>query len=115
MNFPDYRKMKGDKSSTVTHQKVVAYLNDYAEHFQLCQFIRVRTFNRFLKRSLCNENNFLFEFEYFQLQFNTTVEHVQPEIIENDKKSPIWKVQVQNLKTSETFHKEFDAVIICTG
>ena len=41
MNFPDYRKMKGDKSSTVTHQQVLAYLKDYANHFRLCQFIQV--------------------------------------------------------------------------
>ncbi|XP_033215018.1 flavin-containing monooxygenase FMO GS-OX5-like isoform X2 [Belonocnema kinseyi] len=87
MNFPDYRKMKGDKSSTVTHQQVLAYLKDYAKHFQLCQFI----------------------------QFNTLVEHVQPELIETDKKFTIWKVQVKNLETNQVFQKQFDVIIICAG
>lgn len=42
MNFPDYRKMKGNKSSTVTHEQILSYLKNYSEHFQLCQYIQVR-------------------------------------------------------------------------
>ncbi|XP_051175246.1 uncharacterized protein LOC127290596 isoform X2 [Leptopilina boulardi] len=87
MNFPDYRKMKGDKSSTVTHEQILSYLKNYSEHFQLCQYI----------------------------QFNTLVENVKPEIKENDSKIIVWKVQIKNLKTKQISHEVFDGIIVCTG
>ncbi|XP_043468284.1 flavin-containing monooxygenase FMO GS-OX-like 2 [Leptopilina heterotoma] len=86
MNFPDYRKMKGDKFSTATHQQILSYLQNYAQHFQLYQYI----------------------------QFNTLVEHVKPEFKDDDSKT-VWKVQIKNLKTNQIFHEEFDGIIVCTG
>lgn len=41
MNFPDYRKMKGNKSSTATHQQILSYLQNYAQYFQLYPYIQV--------------------------------------------------------------------------
>lgn len=43
------------------------------------------------------------------------VEHVKPEIIETDKKSTIWKLQVKDLERNQISQKQFDAIIVCTG
>ena len=42
MNYPDFRKMKGEKSSFLGHESILSYLNDYADHFQVRKFIQVR-------------------------------------------------------------------------
>lgn len=47
-------------------------------------------------------------------QFNTLVEHVKPEIKDDDSKT-VWKVQIKNLKTKQIYHEQFDGMIVCTG
>lgn len=41
MNFPDYITMEGQEPSCVSHQEVLNYLKDYAQHFEVHQHIEV--------------------------------------------------------------------------
>ncbi|XP_011305418.1 flavin-containing monooxygenase FMO GS-OX-like 4 [Fopius arisanus] len=42
MNFPDYQKMDQTRPCCGTHQQVLNYLNDYADHFAIRKFIQVK-------------------------------------------------------------------------
>lgn len=44
MNFPDYIAMGGQEPSCVTHQEVLNYLKDYAQHFDIRRRIHVTKF-----------------------------------------------------------------------
>jgi len=41
MNFPDYITMEGREPSCVSHQEVLNYLKDYAQHFDVHRHIQV--------------------------------------------------------------------------
>ncbi|XP_072759323.1 uncharacterized protein [Anoplolepis gracilipes] len=86
MNFPDYITMEAQEPCCVSHQEILKYLRDYAQHFDICRHI----------------------------QFNTRVEHVRYELAE-DCNTEKWSVQVKKLKTNETELRYFDAVMICNG
>ncbi|KAL6446644.1 hypothetical protein ACFW04_001255 [Cataglyphis niger] len=86
MNFPDYITMDAEEPCCVSHQEVLKYLRDYAQHFDICRHI----------------------------QFNTRVEHVRLELSEHSNKEK-WSVQVKKLKTNETELQYFDAIMICNG
>ncbi|XP_011875757.1 PREDICTED: flavin-containing monooxygenase FMO GS-OX-like 2 [Vollenhovia emeryi] len=86
MNFPDYITMEGRQPSCVSHQEVLNYLKDYAQHFDAQQHIR----------------------------FNTKVEDVR--FISSDSRNrDKWSVQVKKLKTNETELRYFDAIMVCNG
>ncbi|XP_025991005.2 flavin-containing monooxygenase FMO GS-OX-like 2 isoform X2 [Solenopsis invicta] len=86
MNFSDYIVMEGREPSCVSHQEVLKYLKDYAQHFDVHRHIH----------------------------FNTKVEHVQfisSDSYDRDK----WSVQVRKLKTNEIELCYFDAIMVCNG
>ncbi|XP_011708343.1 PREDICTED: flavin-containing monooxygenase FMO GS-OX-like 4 isoform X1 [Wasmannia auropunctata] len=85
MNFPDYITMEGREPSCVSHQEVLNYLKDYADHFNLHRYI----------------------------QFNTKVEHVR--FVSSDCTRDKWSVQVRKLKTNKMELRYFDAIMICNG
>ncbi|XP_043287765.1 flavin-containing monooxygenase FMO GS-OX-like 4 [Venturia canescens] len=88
MSFPDYLTLgQSTDAACGTHQDVLHYLHDYADHFQLRQYI----------------------------QFNTRVECVRPVINADHWKKTSWKVRVRNIKTQVLEEKDFDAVVICNG
>lgn len=41
MNFPDYMTMEEQEPSCVSHQEILNYLKDYAQHFGIHQYIEV--------------------------------------------------------------------------
>ncbi|XP_043266309.1 flavin-containing monooxygenase FMO GS-OX-like 7 [Colletes gigas] len=85
MNFPDYPRMNAVEPCCATHQEVLTYLKNYAEHFGLLKYI----------------------------QFNTRVETVRLETSsENEEK---WIVRIKNLKTKEEEVLAYDALMICNG
>ncbi|XP_029667204.1 flavin-containing monooxygenase FMO GS-OX-like 4 [Formica exsecta] len=86
MNFPDYITMEAQEPCYVSHQEILKYLRDYAQHFDICRHIH----------------------------FNTRVEHVQLELSKYNNKEK-WSVQVKKLKTNETELQYFDAIMICNG
>ena len=44
------------------------------------------------------------------------METVRPKIIKTDEENvTIWQVKIKDLKTNQILHKEFDAVMVCTG
>lgn len=43
MNFPDFMAMEGRERSCVSHNEVLNYLKDYAQHFGVYQHIQVIT------------------------------------------------------------------------
>lgn len=86
MNFPDYITMVAQEPCCVSHQEILKYLKNYAQHFDLCRHI----------------------------QFNTKVEHVRLELSEHCNKEK-WSVQVKKLKTNKTEMQYFDAIMICNG
>ncbi|XP_033228369.1 flavin-containing monooxygenase FMO GS-OX-like 2 [Belonocnema kinseyi] len=88
MNFPDFRQMKSEKGSGVHRKVLLSYLHDYANHFQVLQFIK----------------------------FYTKVESVRPEIIKTDEENlTIWYVKIKDVKTKQIEDKIFDAVMVCSG
>ncbi|KAH0554873.1 flavin-containing monooxygenase FMO GS-OX-like 2 [Cotesia glomerata] len=87
MNFPDFQRMDQTEPSCGTHEQVLKYLLDYADHFNLCQFI----------------------------QFNMKVINVEPILKEEDWRKTEWKVTIKNLKTDLVEENNFDAVLICNG
>ncbi|CAD6216151.1 GSCOCG00004370001-RA-CDS [Cotesia congregata] len=87
MNFPDFQRMDQTEPSCGTHEQVLKYLLDYADHFNLCQFI----------------------------QFNMKIINVEPILKEEDWRKTEWKVTIKNLKTDLVEENNFDAVLICNG
>lgn len=85
MNFPDYITMEGQEPSCVSHQEVLNYLKDYAQHFEVHQHI----------------------------EFNTKVECVR--FVSSDYNQDKWSVQVRKLKTNEMELRNFDAIMVCNG
>ncbi|KAJ8664225.1 hypothetical protein QAD02_005887 [Eretmocerus hayati] len=87
MNFPDYRKIKGNDESCVSHQAILDYLKDYAEHFYL----------------------------YRSIRFGTIVELI--ELLEsNDTSAPEqWKVRIKNIESGKIEVLIYDAVMDCHG
>nr|XP_012224297.1 PREDICTED: flavin-containing monooxygenase FMO GS-OX-like 2 [Linepithema humile] len=86
MNFPDYTAMEGEEPSCVSHQEVLNYLKDYAQHFDIRRYI----------------------------QLETEVEHVRFELSESCNREK-WSVQVKKLKTNEIELQYFDAIMVCNG
>ncbi|CAL1685616.1 unnamed protein product [Lasius platythorax] len=86
MNFPDYITMEAREPSCVSHQEILNYLRDYAQHFDISRHIH----------------------------FNTRVEHVRLELSEYYNKEK-WSVQVKKLNTNETELRYFDAIMVCNG
>ncbi|XP_008545995.1 uncharacterized protein LOC103570153 [Microplitis demolitor] len=87
MNFPDFSQMNQTQPSCGTHEQVLKYLQDYAHHFNLYQYI----------------------------QFSTKVISVEPIINDGNWRETIWKIKIQNLKTDLVEEKTFDAVLVCNG
>ncbi|XP_012261654.2 flavin-containing monooxygenase FMO GS-OX-like 4 [Athalia rosae] len=87
MNFPDWRKMGGANRSCISHEDVLAYLDDYARHFRLRQYIT----------------------------FNAKVETVRPINHPTIPGREIWKVKIKNMHTFDVEERVFDAVICCNG
>ncbi|XP_071563657.1 uncharacterized protein [Temnothorax nylanderi] len=86
MNFPDYITMEGQEPSCVSHQEVLNYLKDYAQHFDVHRYI----------------------------ELNTKVESVQ--FVSSDHSNQDkWSVQVRKLKTKEMELRYFDAIMVCNG
>lgn len=54
MNYPDFRTMKGEKASFVGHETILSYLHDYADHFQIRNFIKVR-YNKLITENYKNQ------------------------------------------------------------
>ncbi|XP_001603494.1 flavin-containing monooxygenase FMO GS-OX4 isoform X1 [Nasonia vitripennis] len=67
MNFPDYREIKGGNRSCVSHDVIRDYLEDYAVHFDLKQYIRFNT----IVESVKPENDSPFT------KWNVKVKHVK--------------------------------------
>ncbi|XP_012283263.1 flavin-containing monooxygenase FMO GS-OX-like 4 [Orussus abietinus] len=86
MDFPDYRNLLKDDYSSATHQEVLAYLQAYANHFDLYRFIK----------------------------FNTRVENVRP-VVNSDEGHTKWQVRVKNVETHEIQVRDFDVVMVCNG
>ncbi|XP_034948072.1 flavin-containing monooxygenase FMO GS-OX-like 4 [Chelonus insularis] len=87
MNFPDFQRMNQSQPSCGTHQQILKYLQDYADHFNLCQYI----------------------------QFNTRVENVLPITEDDNWHETTWKVTIKNILTQKTEDKYFDAILVCNG
>lgn len=49
MNMPDFVKMWNDENPFPTHQEVLQYFRDYAENFELRQYIKVCILILFMK------------------------------------------------------------------
>ncbi|KAK0084593.1 hypothetical protein PV325_006762 [Microctonus aethiopoides] len=87
MNFPDFQSMDQKRPSCGTHEQVLNYLHDYANHFKLFQYIKFNTKIQSIKPQMSNEN-------WQQTTFRVTIKHLITQIIED---------------------KIFDAIIICNG
>ncbi|KAL0123019.1 hypothetical protein PUN28_007568 [Cardiocondyla obscurior] len=86
MNFPDYITMEGLEPSCVSHQTVLNYLKNYAQHFNIYQHI----------------------------QFGTKVEHVQLTLADNCDQDK-WLVQLKMIQTNKIELHCFDAIMVCNG
>ncbi|KAK7067551.1 hypothetical protein SK128_028187 [Halocaridina rubra] len=84
MSFPEFPFPTGG-DSFLHHTKIVQYLKDYAEHFNLFQYI----------------------------QFEHYVENVEP--IPQEEGFPHWAVTVKDLKEGTTIITVCQAVIVCNG
>ncbi|XP_002735404.1 uncharacterized protein LOC100377826 [Saccoglossus kowalevskii] len=88
MAFPDF---PFDKTlpSFLTHQQVLQYLKDYAQHFDLNKFIK----------------------------FKTCVDHIKPVITSSKENQVIWDVGFRGIEQSsdDIETQQFDAVIVCNG
>ncbi|XP_015597693.1 flavin-containing monooxygenase FMO GS-OX-like 4 [Cephus cinctus] len=87
MNFPDFSRLGEMEHGYVTHQQVLQYLRNYADHFQLHRLI----------------------------QLNVRVENIKPKVSSDLAESSKWNVRIKNLKTQNIEEREFDAVLICNG
>ncbi|XP_048505798.1 flavin-containing monooxygenase FMO GS-OX5-like [Athalia rosae] len=87
MNFPDWRKTGETNRSCISHEEVLAYLDNYARHFRLHRYIT----------------------------FNSKVETVRPIDHPTIPGREIWKVKMKNMHNSDTEEKDFDAVMCCNG
>ncbi|XP_016843082.1 flavin-containing monooxygenase FMO GS-OX-like 2 [Nasonia vitripennis] len=87
MAFPDYRHFHGDERSCVTHETVLAYLNNYTDHFNLRQYIKL----------------------------NTMVDKVTPILGEGDSTTTKYSVESRDLNTNETAETSCDAIAVCNG
>lgn len=87
MNFPDFQSMDQKRPSCGTHEQVLNYLHDYANHFKLFQYIQFNTKIQSIKPQMSNEN-------WQQTTFRVTIKHLITQIIEDEI---------------------FDAIIICNG
>ncbi|XP_020709860.2 flavin-containing monooxygenase FMO GS-OX5-like [Athalia rosae] len=87
MNFPDWRKMGGTNASCIGHEEVLSYLDNYARHFGLLQYIT----------------------------FNANIENVRPIDHPTIPGREIWKVKIKNMHTFDVEERDFDAVMCCNG
>ncbi|KAI4497513.1 hypothetical protein M0802_007524 [Mischocyttarus mexicanus] len=86
MNFPDYMRMEAQEPCCVSHNEILSYLRNYAEHFKLLKYI----------------------------QFYVKVENIRPIKLDNSNEEK-WLVRVKHLKTQSTEEHRYDAVMICNG
>lgn len=84
MGFPDFPFPKGGESF-VHHSKVVEYLQDYADHFNLEP----------------------------RIKYNHFVEKVEP--LEQEEGFPQWTVTAKDLKAGTTSQTICQAIIVCNG
>ncbi|KAK0161256.1 hypothetical protein PV327_009745 [Microctonus hyperodae] len=87
MNFPDFQLMDQKRPSCGTHEQVLNYLHDYANHFQLLQYI----------------------------QFNTKIQSIKPQMNSENWQQTTFKVTIEHLNTQIIEDQIFDAIIICNG
>ena len=85
MDFPDF-PFPDDVPSYVHHSTVLNYIENYAKHFNLLQYVR----------------------------FQTKVILVEPLTEKEFSKSSRWSVKYQQNGCPEQ-QEEFDAVIVCSG
>lgn len=85
MNFPDFTRMTAEEPCCVTHEEVLGYLRNYADHFDLRKYI----------------------------QFNTQVEDVR--VQSDTGAGEQWSVRVKDLRSNGRTEALFDAIMICNG